>query len=77
MEKHPGLAYCPTNCTAHGNDNRQDVRDMPTSKLVMEYADLRVWFAQKEITVRVPAGKRKHERLCAVVDQLRWRGVLD
>lgn len=48
-----------------------------TPQLVREFAELKVWFAVNEVTGPVVAGNAKHRRLCAVVDELRKRSVLD
>lgn len=53
-----------------------DVPHLTTHALVNNYADLRVWFAVNETDRRHPQGQRVHARLCAVVDELRRRGVL-
>jgi hypothetical protein len=53
-----------------------DATTATTSDLVNAYADSRVWFAVNETTGRTREGDSRHRRHCAIVDELRRRGVL-
>lgn len=55
----------------------EEATDMSTPDLVRAFADSKVWFAVNETHGRTAEGNNRHNRHCAVVDELRARGVLD
>lgn len=57
--------------------NETETESMRTPELVRAYADSRVWFAVNETTGRTAEGDKRHRRHCAIVAELRSRGVLD
>lgn len=54
-----------------------NAREARTPDLVRAFADSRVWFAVNETTGRSREGNDRHRVHCAIVDELRSRGVLD